>query len=68
MASQAVQAPSTISTDNIAVLAYQLWQQRGCPIGSPEVDWFRAELELSENTRGVENAAYAELTASPSQA
>ena len=31
----------------IAVLAYSLWQERGCPEGSSEVDWFRAEQELS---------------------
>ncbi len=24
-------------------LAYMLWLKRGCPMGSPEVDWFRAE-------------------------
>jgi Protein of unknown function (DUF2934) len=24
-------------------LAYALWEQRGKPLGSPEVDWFRAE-------------------------
>ena len=33
--------------DRIAVLAYQYWQERGCPIGSPEVDWFRAEQEIA---------------------
>lgn len=32
--------------EQIAVLAYRLWQERGCPIGSPEIDWFRAEQEL----------------------
>ena len=32
----------------IAALAYELWIQRGCPIGSPEVDWFRAEEELKK--------------------
>jgi len=32
---------------DIASLAYALWQERGCPEGSPEVDWFRAEEELS---------------------
>jgi len=32
--------------DDIAALAYALWQERGCPIGSPEDDWFRAETEL----------------------
>jgi hypothetical protein len=30
----------------IAVWAYRNWQERGCPIGSPEVDWFHAEQEL----------------------
>lgn len=24
-------------------LAYQLWEKRGRPFGSPEVDWFQAE-------------------------
>jgi hypothetical protein len=30
----------------IAVLAYEYWQERGCPHGSPEEDWFRAEQEI----------------------
>jgi hypothetical protein len=30
----------------IARLAYEYWQARGCPDGSPEDDWFRAEREL----------------------
>jgi hypothetical protein len=30
----------------IAVLAYQFWQERGCPVGTPEEDWFRAEREI----------------------
>ena len=39
------------STDaQIAMLAYQLWQERGCPIGSPEEDWLRAERELKNTT------------------
>jgi hypothetical protein len=24
-------------------LAYELWEQRGRPLGSPDVDWFAAE-------------------------
>ena len=28
--------------------AYQLWLERGCPVGSPEQDWFRAEKELRQ--------------------
>jgi hypothetical protein len=31
----------------IAVLAYEFWQQRGCPHGTPEQDWFRAEREIA---------------------
>jgi hypothetical protein len=27
-------------------LAYRYWQERGCPTGSPEEDWYRAEAEL----------------------
>lgn len=30
----------------IAARAYQCWHQRGCPVGSPEEDWSRAEEEL----------------------
>ena len=37
---------NTIRThDEIQLLAYQFWQGRGCPLGTPEVDWFRAEQE-----------------------
>jgi len=32
--------------DEIAALAYELWQARGCPDGSPEDDWSRAAREL----------------------
>jgi hypothetical protein len=34
----------------ISALAYELWTQRGCPLGSPEVDWFRAEEQLKKRT------------------
>ena len=33
--------------EDIERRAYQLWQDRGCPSGSPEVDWEQAEQELS---------------------
>ena len=36
----------TAKHDEIAVLAYRLWLERGCPEGSPEVDWYRVEREL----------------------
>ena len=34
--------------EQIASLAYALWQQRRCPDGSPEEDWFQAEKDLIE--------------------
>jgi len=36
------------SRDRVAVLAYQLWQERGCPDGSPEIDWFEAKQLIAE--------------------
>ncbi len=40
---QGTHAPSKQA---IAALAYELWQGRGCPEGSPEEDWHRAVEEL----------------------
>ena len=31
---------------DIATLAHQLWQERGCPEGSSQEDWFQAAEEL----------------------
>ena len=42
----------TVSESAIAALAYQLWQQRGCPIGSDQQDWFRAEEDLKKLAKG----------------
>jgi hypothetical protein len=30
----------------IARLAYELWERRGRPLGSPELDWYTAESAL----------------------
>lgn len=30
----------------IRQVAYEYWEERGRPIGSSEVDWFRAEKEI----------------------
>jgi len=32
--------------EEIALRAHRLWEARGCPIGSPEEDWLRAEEQL----------------------
>lgn len=34
----------------LQISAYYLWQQRGCPLGTPEIDWFLAE-ELAGKER-----------------
>ena len=47
--------PSTSTHDEIASLAYALWHARGCPDGSSEEDWFRAEHQLrSEAKHGTD--------------
>jgi hypothetical protein len=35
-----------LSQDDIANLAYALWQRRGSPEGTAEVDWLEAEAQL----------------------
>jgi hypothetical protein len=46
------QSPRSFSrTDNRSLhepLAHALWRERGCPAGSPQEDWFRAEQEIKE--------------------
>jgi hypothetical protein len=34
----------------IAELAYYLWRERGCPNGSPEEDWYNAELIIDRDS------------------
>ena len=50
-----IESPSTetVVAENeqgVAALAYLFWQQRGCPIGSDQEDWFRAEETLKKNS------------------
>jgi hypothetical protein len=44
----------------VAKLAYKLWEERGHPLGSPEVDWFAAE-------RAVYSALVASGSVAPSR-
>jgi hypothetical protein len=32
--------------EETARLAYELWERRGHPLGSPEIDWYAAESAL----------------------
>lgn len=47
-------ASAEFADEEISALAYQAWCDRGCPIGSPEVDWETAANQLrSRRTRAV---------------
>jgi len=41
------------SYGEISTRAYECWHERGCPEGSPEVDWERAEREMRERQRAA---------------
>lgn len=45
------------TTEDIARRAYRCWHERGCPEGSPEVDWCRAEEELRAERKGQRSRA-----------
>ncbi|PWT81547.1 MAG: hypothetical protein C5B58_09700 [Acidobacteria bacterium] len=34
----------------IKELAYEYWEERGRPTGSPEVDWYKAEQRMKSST------------------
>lgn len=33
--------------EQIAIVAYEMWEARGCPHGSSDEDWFAAEARLA---------------------
>ena len=43
--------------DQISALAYRYWTERGCPIGSPEVDWLLAEEEIRSRQHSLSAVA-----------
>ena len=55
------QQPTELNTDFlgedrhefVAKLAYRLWEERGRPFGSPQVDWFAAERAMYGLRGGV---------------
>jgi hypothetical protein len=48
---------ATPEQSEIAARAYRCWHDRGCPDGSPELDWDQAERELREERRTGKAAA-----------
>jgi Protein of unknown function (DUF2934) len=45
---EAVAMERELSHEEIARLAYALWQERGCQHGNPDEDWRRAEEQLRQ--------------------
>jgi Protein of unknown function (DUF2934) len=43
--------------EELSARAFECWQERGCPIGSPEVDWAQAEQDLRARSRGSKASA-----------
>ncbi len=43
-------AEQALAHEDIARLAYSLWEARGRQTGNPEEDWLRAEAELRQRT------------------
>ena len=42
---------AALEHERIAAIAYLYWEQRGCPEGSPNDDWFRAERDIREGAK-----------------
>ena len=43
--------------ESVEAMAYQLWLQRGCPIGSDQEDWYRAETDIKDKKETNQRAA-----------
>lgn len=48
---------TSVSQEEVSARAYRCWQERGCPDGSPEIDWHRAEKELEQERQRNRTAA-----------
>ena len=43
-------SPESLNETKIREIAFDLWKKRGCPIGSPDIDWKKAQTMLEEST------------------
>ena len=56
-AESSAQRRQTSTENDIARLAYALWQQRGCPLDSAESDWLQAEQQLRQTSNSKQRAS-----------
>jgi len=47
----------TVDDEAVKAMAYQLWLERGCPIGSEEEDWYQAEAALRNTGQSKQRVA-----------
>jgi hypothetical protein len=52
--------------ESIRRLAYRLWEERGRPIGSPDVDWARAEDEF-RRACSAQNLPFSDIAMEPEE-
>jgi len=50
---EAAAEPISVDPDEVRLLAYQYWEERGHPEDSPEQDWIRAEHEIASRGRNL---------------
>jgi hypothetical protein len=55
--------PSGIDVQAIRRRAHELWLRRGCPTGTPDLDWQQAERELRAEAHGETPPAAADSRA-----
>ena len=53
--SQASRTDLNPDHDKVGKLAHELWQKRGCPVGSPQEDWFQAERALGSRKQSSDS-------------
>jgi hypothetical protein len=46
---------AAVQPESVEQKAYELWESRGRPMGSPEEDWFKAKEHLEIGERGNES-------------
>ena len=51
--------------EQIEKLAYQLREERGRPLGSPDDDWFRAEQEFMQRSDSPSRLPFSSLMMEP---
>jgi hypothetical protein len=47
---------TAVSDEMIRAKAYELWEQRGYPLGSPEVDWRNAKALLEQDASAADKS------------